>query len=173
MPKNQANHTETRREDWGTPKDLFAKLNAVFHFTVDLAATKENTLCPEYCSAEGGDNGFFDLTKDSFSGIDWCWCNPPYGADTERWVEKVAENVPRTVMLLPASPGTQWWHRTLWPRANTVTFIRGRLTFDGAPAPAQFDSVLITIGVAAWTGPKQDQALNELGALMMQWRTHP
>jgi phage N-6-adenine-methyltransferase len=166
MPKNKANHTETRREDWGTPKDLFDKLDAVFHFAVDLAATAENTLCPQYCSAEDGDNGFFDLTKDDFSRVEWHWCNPPYGADLERWVEEVATKVDKAVMLIPASPGNRWWHRTLWPKANVVVFLCGRLTFEGAPSPAQFDSALIVIGREAVVGPQQEKVLNQLGAFV-------
>ena len=172
MSKNKANHGETRREDWGTPKDLFAKLDVVFDFTVDLAATAENTLCPQYCSVEDGDNGFFDLTKDDFSRVEWHWCNPPYGKDLAQWVEEVANKVEKSVLLIPASPCNQWWHRIVWPRATTVTFIRGRLTFDGAPAPAQFDSALVTIGAEAWTNPEQAETLNDLGVFVTMWNTH-
>lgn len=171
MPKNKANYTETRREDWGTPKDLFAKLNAVFEFEVDLAATAENTLCPLYCSAEDGDSGFFDIDKEFFRGRpNWCWCNPPYGTDLAKWVQEVANKVERAVMLIPASPGNRWWHKYIWPRAHAIVFINGRLTFDGAPSPAQFDSALVVVGRVRSFNLDELAALNQFGVLVQTWR---
>jgi hypothetical protein len=38
----------SRSEEWATPPDLFRKLNAEFHFTLDVCATAENAKCPKF-----------------------------------------------------------------------------------------------------------------------------
>jgi hypothetical protein len=40
------------KDDWGTPPDLFAALDAEFHFTLDAAANHKNALCKNYFSEE-------------------------------------------------------------------------------------------------------------------------
>jgi phage N-6-adenine-methyltransferase len=152
VAKNKANYTETRRDDWETPDSLFRSLDEVFHFEVDLAASAENTKCLKYIAISDDDNGFFDFTRQDFieiMGTGWAWCNPPYGADfggLEKWITEIASKVPGAVVLIPAAPGNKWWHRVVWPKATSITFLKGRLTFDGAPQVAQFDSVLLTLG---------------------------
>jgi len=69
------------------------------------------------------------------------FCNPPYSR-VGPWLEKVAEQPALAVFLLPARTDTAWWHR--WaPLADEVRFLRGRLRFGSAPAPAPFPSVLL------------------------------
>lgn len=53
--------------------------------------------------------------------------------------------------LLPARTGTRWWRDFVWDNDNGrarpgvhIFFIEGRLQFEGAPASAPFDSVLVT-----------------------------
>jgi phage N-6-adenine-methyltransferase len=174
MPKNKANYTETRRDDWGTPRDLFDSLNSVFKFAVDLAADARNTLCTEYCSIENGDNGFFDLTAKDFEHLKdaWCWCNPPYGhayGGLEKWITEIHAKVPKSVVLIPAATGNKWWQRAVWPNARKITFIRGRLQFDGAPQVAQFDSALLTLGRYEPLTDDEHAKLVELGACITNW----
>lgn len=69
---------QSNRQDWGTPQWLFDELDREFHFTLDAAATKENTKCASFL--EDG------LTQD-WEGV--VWCNPPYGKGvTPKWIEK-------------------------------------------------------------------------------------
>ena len=35
-------------DEWETPQDFFDKLDAEFHFTLDVCATDENAKCPNY-----------------------------------------------------------------------------------------------------------------------------
>ena len=174
MPKNKANHSETRRDDWGTPQDLFDSLNRAFNFAVDLAADEHNTKCAEYCSAENGDNGFFDLRVEDFEHLDykWCWCNPPYGhkyGGLEKWITEIHTKVSKALVLIPAATGNKWWQRAVWSKARSITFIKGRLRFDGAPEVAQFDSTLITLGRYAPLSREEHSALIELGACVTDW----
>lgn len=173
MAKNKANYTETRRDDWETPDSLFNSLDEVFHFEVDLAASSENTKCPSYCALGSEDNGFFDFTWDDFRAVDgWCWCNPPYGNDfggLEKWIKEIHDKVRKAVVLIPAAPGNKWWHRTVWPEATSVTFLKGRLTFGGAPQVAQFDSVLLTLGYQGYCTKAETAKLIEHGVWVHDW----
>lgn len=172
MPKNQANYTETRRDDWETPDSLFKSLDEVFHFEVDLAASAENTKCSKYIALGDDDNGFFDFGREDFMSRRWAWCNPPYGADfggLELWITEIANKVPKAVVLIPAAPGNKWWHRVVWPYATSVTFLEGRLTFGGAPQVAQFDSVLLTLGREAGCSREESRKLVEHGVWVYGW----
>ena len=40
------------RDDWETPQDLFDKLDAEFHFDIDVCATPENAKCENYYTPE-------------------------------------------------------------------------------------------------------------------------
>ena len=39
------------------------------------------------------------------------FCNPPYGRQIGRWVEKASKEKCKTVMLLPARTDTKWFHK--------------------------------------------------------------
>lgn len=66
--------------DWETPSDFFRALDAEFHFTLDVAADDRNHKCTAYYTE--ADNG---LAK-PWNGV--VWCNPPYGREVGKWVEK-------------------------------------------------------------------------------------
>lgn len=74
-------HAMSRNADWQTPPALFARLHAEFAFTIDVAASRENALCPEYLTIE-----------DDALTVDWgkhvCFMNPPYGREIARWMAK-------------------------------------------------------------------------------------
>ena len=65
---------------WATPQALFDELNAEFHFTTDVCALPENAKCKHYYTPE------IDGLKQEWTGC--CWCNPPYGREIGKWVEK-------------------------------------------------------------------------------------
>lgn len=69
------------------------------------------------------------------------FCNPPYGRWVERWLAKARE-AELAVYLLPSRTDTRWWHDHAM-RADEIRFLRGRLTFRGATAPAPFPSVVL------------------------------
>ncbi len=39
-------------DNWATPQYLFDKLNAIFHFTLDVCASKDNAKCAKYFTKE-------------------------------------------------------------------------------------------------------------------------
>lgn len=130
---------QSNRQDWETPQWLFDELDREFHFTLDAAATKENTKCASFL--EDG------LTQD-WEGV--VWCNPPYGKGvTPKWTEKAYKENLRggatIVMLLPARTDTKWFHDHCYGKAE-IRFIKGRLKFEGATQPAPFPSMVVIWG---------------------------
>ena len=116
----------SRSDLWETPKELFDELNAEFHFNLDVCALSENAKCDQYYTPEQ------DGLSQPLYGR--CWCNPPYGRQVWRWVEKAARSAlegATVVMLLPARTDTRWFHRWIYRRAE-VRFLPGRLKFNGA-----------------------------------------
>lgn len=79
--------------------------------------------------------------------------NPPYGRLIGRWTERGrlnARNGVECLGLLPARPDTRWFQDDCMPwksyGSDAVCFWRGRLTFEGAPAPAPFPSAIVYWG---------------------------
>ena len=125
------------RDDWETPQPLFDELHAEFGFTLDVAASDHNAKLPTYYTEIG--NGL----EQPWDGV--CWCNPPYGRELPKWVEKAVfaqEQGATVVMLVPARTDTRWWHDLVIPHAE-VRFIRGRIVFTGAQHNAPFPSAIL------------------------------
>lgn len=122
---------------WETPKDFFDKLDAEFHFNLDVCALPENAKCAAYYTPE------MDGLSQPWYGR--CWCNPPYGRAVGRWVEKAARSAEAgatVAMLLPARTDTAWFHDYIYGRAE-VRFVRGRLKFGGSANSAPFPSMVV------------------------------
>jgi phage N-6-adenine-methyltransferase len=128
-------------DEWETPREFFDAVNEVFHFSLDVCATRTNAKCGRYFTkAEDG-------LLQSWNGV--CWMNPPYGREISLWVRKAYESSLKTgtvvVCLLPARTDTRWWHEYVIASAERVRFIRGRLRFSGR-GPAPFPSALVVFG---------------------------
>lgn len=120
-------------DDRRTPRDLFRPLHKEFGFTLDVAASYENALVPDYYDRDAD-----GLSRDWYGVV---WCNPPY-SDIRAWVEKAwqewrrSSDVETIVMLLPANRTEQaWWQDLIEPERDdrgrlSVRFLRGRLRFD-------------------------------------------
>lgn len=77
---NQNVMFSSKTDLWETPQEFFDNLNRQFHFTLDVCALPENAKCEQYYTPEQ------DGLAQSWSGI--VWCNPPYGRQIGKWVEK-------------------------------------------------------------------------------------
>ena len=88
---------------WETPQWLFDKYNQEYQFTLDACAIPENAKCPRFFSPEQ------DGLSQEWTGR--VWCNPPYGRQIGKWVQKAYESKAEVVvMLLPARTDTSWFH---------------------------------------------------------------
>lgn len=117
----------SKKTDWCTPQDFFDELDREFHFTIDVAATKNSAKCKE----------FFTIEDDALSrgwGGHTAFCNPPYGKDIGKWVEKAYIesqcNDMTVVMLIPARTDTKYFHDYVFRHASEIRFLRGRLVFE-------------------------------------------
>lgn len=111
----------------GAPRDLFSLLDAEFGFTVDVAASPDNALCPRYFTEET------DGLAQDWTG-ERCWMNPPY-SNIAPWAKKAATEHALTVGLLPARTDLGWFHDHVLATDAEIRFLRGRLRF-GAPGGA-------------------------------------
>jgi len=138
----------SKSDEWVTPQSLFDELNDEFSFTLDAAATYENTKCRLY----------YGKHRDRFiDGLDlsWhhpsnmshvVWCNPPYG-NIKEWVKKAAwESISSdltSVLLLPARTDTKWFHEYIYKSNREIRFIKGRLRFSSSKNSAPFPSMIV------------------------------
>ena len=124
------------RQDWQTPSEVFDPLNAEFGFTIDAAASQENALLPRYWTEE-------DDSPNQPWGSERVWCNPPYGREQKRFIEKAAKmEADVAVLLIPARPDTAAWHNWIFPYAE-VRFVRGRIKFVGGEFAAPFPTAIV------------------------------
>lgn len=66
------------------------------------------------------------------------WCNPPYGKEAIKWMRKLAEHGNGTALIF-ARTETKMFFETVWPHAESILFLEGRLHFhhvDGTRAKA-------------------------------------
>ena len=119
---------EGGRDDWRTPPDLFAALDAEFHFTLDAAASDDNHLTERYLTE----------AEDGLRTPWWehsVFCNPPY-SDVTPWVMAAIRNSREafalSVLLLPNNTDNAWFTHALYG-ADQIRFIRGRVQFIHPP----------------------------------------
>lgn len=127
-----------------TPRELFAKLNQEFRFTLDAAASHGNALCDRYFTPEGRfSKGQWQSGHNGLTGS-WAgervWCNPPFSELLE-WTDKAWNeqgDTPVIVMLVPANRTDRlWWQKNVAPYVKKKRFDvrwfaeRHRFTVDG------------------------------------------
>ena len=126
-------------DNWATPQNFFDKLNAEFHFDLDVCADESNHKCDTYHTKEQ------DGLTMPWKGI--VWCNPPYGRESGSWVRKAlfaSVGGATVVMLIPARTDTKWFHDYIYKRDNVeVRFVKGRLKVGNSKNSAPFPSMVV------------------------------
>lgn len=135
----------SKTDQWATPQHIFDTLNNEFDFTLDPCADENNHKCDKYFTKN--ENG---LLQDW--GGDRVFCNPPYGKEIYKWVEKCyieghKENT-LVVMLIPARTDTKYFHDFILNRSE-IRFVKGRIKFGSANNAAPFPSMIVV-----FRGPK-------------------
>lgn len=129
----------SKTDNWATPQDFYDKLDSEFHFTLDPCADKNNHKCKKYYTKE--DDG---LLQDW--GGEIVFCNPPYGRQISKWVEKCFNESRKdktiVVMLIPARTDTKYFHQYIYNKAE-IRFVKGRLKFGDSKANAPFPSMVV------------------------------
>lgn len=91
---------------------------------------------------------------------DWSgavWCNPPYGAGTWAWLDRLAEHPGGGIALIFARTETTGFVRSVWGKAAGVLFLHGRLHFhyaDGTRAPANSGAPSCLVAYGDWAAER-------------------
>lgn len=120
-------HEAPGSPEWYTPPDLFAALGLQFDLDPCAPPFPAAPWIPAKCRIA--------LPVDGLAEAWWgrVWLNPPYGAETGRWVGKLAEHG-HGISLTFTRTDTPWWQAAV-DRATLVCFVAGRVEFvSGDPA---------------------------------------
>jgi phage N-6-adenine-methyltransferase len=142
-------------DEWSTPDDLFARLDAEHDFTLDVCASAANAKCERYFTRAD------DALAQIWEGV--CFMNPPYGRDIDHWVAKAydtARGGHTVVCLVPARTDTAWWQRFV--TLGEVTFLAGRVKFNGAGS-APFPSAVVVFRHGFRHAGHRDESHDETG----------
>ena len=132
MPAQKPGKSE---QSVGTPPEFLRSVLSfldIEDFTIDLAAEKHNAVTSFYI---GKKRDTFMVDWHKYRG--WCWLNPEYSRIAP-YARKCAEEMElgaQIAVLIPASPGSNWWRDYVHGVAD-VRFLNGRVTFldkDGQP----------------------------------------
>lgn len=113
----------SKSDNWATPNEIYDALNAQYHFNDDP--------CP--LNGKGG------LVREWGTSV---FMNPPYSNPTP-WVRKAYEQSLKgnlVVGLLRGDTSTRWFHDWVLNKAQII-FVKGRIKFNGKPAP--FPSIIV------------------------------
>lgn len=158
------------RQDWETPQAMFTLLDRRYGpFSLDAAASAANRKCPQFICPPGSPDALHpDCVGEDAFAVDWgrpgekVWINSPYGRSvTTRWAKRIAEhsisrhlNGRAITSLLPAKCGTVWFQDYLWPLADELLLIKGRVDFGGEFGAGWFESVVFHLPGRRTGGPR-------------------
>ena len=133
----------SERDSWCTPPAIIKAVREVLHVVeLDPCSNADSDVHArtEWCEKEDG------LSRD-WTEHGTVYANPPYGDGIGPWVDKCIASGRETdvIALIPARTDTTWFHRIIESCA-AIGFLRGRLTFKGAPHPAPFPSAIVYWG---------------------------
>lgn len=131
------------KDEWLTPRHVLAALGP---FDLDPCAPQVrpwDTAAKHYTVM---DNGLVQPWEGRV------WCNPPYGLEAAQWLARCADHG-NAMALIFARTETRMFFDHVWPKAQAVLFLEGRLYFHHvcgrkASANAGAPSVLVAYGSA-------------------------
>lgn len=129
------------KDDWRTPGPVLERVRKVGPIGLDPCTARDNPTRARIAFFRRG----LELP---WQGHGLVYVNPPYGRELPAWVTKVVEESwagSEIILLVPARTDTRWWGQA-YAASASVALWRGRLTFEGAPAPAPFPSCLFYLG---------------------------
>lgn len=146
--KRRSVHHSSDSQEWYTPPDILGRLLERYgrtEFDLDPCSPNANGPVPATMRYTKADDGL----AQPWHGL--VFCNPPYGRDIGKWVDKVIleSHHARIILLIHARTDTAWWHR-LMAAGGTPEFLQGRIKFlspKGRGDAAPFPSVLVEIGM--------------------------
>jgi phage N-6-adenine-methyltransferase len=125
---NKSSTAADQKDLWQTPKNIFNALDQEFDFDVDICASEDNKLLPDYFTEERSAlTNHWNIYSRAFSAF----MNPPY-SQTQLFMERAAEqsnlhNI-TVVALVNANTDTKWFADAV-KSANEVRLLTGRVGF--------------------------------------------
>ena len=112
IAKNTLSFSCSKSMKWiRTPVDIWEDLSNEFNFTLDACASDDNHLLPRYYTKD-----------DSCLDKDWTdevvYCHPMFDIYIGKFVEKCYNEKCISVMLLPASTHTRYFHKFIYHNPN-------------------------------------------------------
>jgi site-specific DNA-methyltransferase (adenine-specific) len=92
-----------------TPLDIWEDLTKEFNFTLDACASDNNHLLPKYYTKETN-----CLKQDWTDEV--VYLHPMFDMHIGKFVEKAHNSKCTTIMLLPASTHTRYFHKFMWDK---------------------------------------------------------
>lgn len=124
-----SNTPKEHRDLWQTPPEIFAALNAEFHFQLDAAASSGNALCTKFITQQ---QNTLETKWGDFVDRGYVWLNPPYSQPLP-FIRKAALendlNFIGCVMLLPADTSVSWFKEAVSTASEVRLIAGGRLAF--------------------------------------------
>lgn len=155
---NHERPNEGRTAEWLTPPEILKRLGP---FDLDPCAPISRpwpTATRHYTKLDDG------LSRDWHGFV---WVNPPYGRETWKWLERLADHG-NGLALIFARTDTVGFVRTVWNRATSILFVHGRPHFhhgDGRRADGNSGGPMALIAY----GHEADRRLHansELGSVL-------
>lgn len=119
MTEKNFNTNTSNNDEWLTPPEMVRSLGI---FDLDPC----QPVLPPFVHAAKGFNIQHDGLKQPWEGR--VWCNPPYGRETFKWLEKLRLHG-NGIALIFARTETKGFHSEIWGKADAVFFFKGRIKF--------------------------------------------
>lgn len=118
--KKNFNTNTDNHDEWLTPKYI---TDALGEFDLDPCSPSERRPWDTAKRHIGLPN---DGLAEEWEGR--VWCNPPYGRETFKWLNKLATHGSGTALVF-ARTETKGFHSEIWDRAHSIFFFSKRIKF--------------------------------------------
>jgi len=129
--------------DWGTPSELFDKLNAQYGFDIDLCSNESN----KKCGTEVQQLENFDQELVYKVG----WINPPFSKIRQMLRIALSLKFPVVGIYRCDNLETETWQDIIFSKCDWVLFLKGRVRYEdpvsGDRTSPMFPSALFGKGV--------------------------
>lgn len=141
---------------WLTPDYILKWVHKEFGFVgLDAAADVDNAVAIHYIDE------YMDALVTPWNSDDIVWCNPPYGKEAKKFVERAIDqvekkNCSKVVMLLAVRTDTKMFQELIFPRASRIHFIKGRVKFKRAGKTRPDERPNFASAIVVFTDPLPD-----------------
>ena len=116
------NSNTKNSDEWLTPPEIIKALGDFDMDPCTLAKMPWSTANVMLCKERDGDG----LSAPWYGRV---WCNPPYGKETFKWLDKLSKHPQKGIALIFARTDTVGFHKTVLSKADAIFFFQGRLKF--------------------------------------------